>query len=67
MERETVAAEQGRLMAESFELKLQLAKGREIQWGVARGDPWTACSDGKLRRPIESACRTALLLEGPTC
>ena len=44
VERETVAAEQRRLMAEFFELNLQLAKERKRQWGVARGEPWTAWS-----------------------
>ena len=39
LERETVAAEQRCLMAEFFELNLQLANGRERQWGVARGEP----------------------------
>ena len=54
VERETVAAEQRRLMAEFFELSLQLAKGRERQWGVARGEPWTAWSHCEPRRTIES-------------
>ena len=46
MERETAAAEQRRLMAEEYELKLQLAEGRRsrtavVQNGTAIGlDSW---------------------------
>ena len=55
VERETVAAEQRRLMGEVFELKLQLAEERGRRSGVAGGEPWTTGSRGESKGPIESA------------
>ena len=55
VEREAADAEQRRLMAEVFELELQLAEERGRRSRVAGGEPWTARSRGEPRGPIESA------------
>ena len=55
VERETAIAEQRRLMAEVFELKLQLAEEKKRRLGVSGGEPWTTGLRGVPRGPIESA------------
>ena len=58
VECETAAAGQRRLMAEIFELKLQLAEERRRRPGVAGGQPWTTGSRGEPRGPIESVVQS---------
>ena len=55
VERETAAAEPRRLMAEVFELKLQLAEERGRRSDVAGGEP---------RGPIESAVQSGTAAGG---
>ena len=54
VDRETATTEQRRLMAEVFELKLQLAEEIRSRPGVSRGEPWTTGSRGEPRGPIET-------------
>ena len=58
VEREMAAADQRRLMADLFELKLQLAQERGRRLGVSRGELWAAGSRGEHRGPIEIAVQS---------
>ena len=58
VERETAAMEQRRLMAEVFELNLQLLEERGRRSGVAGGEPWTAGSRDEAKGSTESAVQS---------
>ena len=49
------AAEQRRIWAELFELKLQLTQGSGRKPDVVGGEPWTVESPGEARGPKEDA------------